>query len=110
MSDAPGEGGGNLAGVRGWEGLEPQEVEEQVCPHSWQGSGFQSTFCFCQPIACSAKATGHWAFQSPKSFHLQFSFFTSQRWYPWLYFTDGETEAPRERITCPNPEGLMERN
>lgn len=56
----PGEGGGNLAG------RERPAVGEQVCLHSWQASGFQSTFCFCH-ISQSltlAKATVCQAFQS----------------------------------------------
>ena len=87
-------------------------VEEQVCLHSCQGPGFQSTFCFCycdQLLALPRpQGTQLSRALSPSTCS---SLSSRQRWYHWLIcFTDGETEALRVRITCPNPEGLIEGN
>lgn len=76
-----GERPGKLAGVRGWEGLEPQRGSGRAgLPAFLAGPRIPKHFLFLLlwPIACSAKATGHPAFQSPKPFHLQFSFFMSE--------------------------------
>lgn len=83
-------------------------VGEQVCPHCWQASGFQSTICFChcQPITYSAKATVYQAFQTAKPFHLQFSFFSCREMgYYWLCFTHEEIEVSGGRVTCTNQKG-----
>lgn len=108
------EGRQDKASIRGTQGKEEDTwllrepgqpaVGEQVCLHSWQVSGFQSTFCFCH-ISQSltlAKATVHQAFQSSKlsicNSHLL-------NGYHWLCVTDKQIEAPRGRSHAQTQKG-----
>lgn len=88
-------------------------MEGQVHPHSWQVPGLQSTFCFCHrlPVAYSAKATAHQAFQSTEPLLFVIPALHNMRdGSHWLCFTDEEIEASRGRVTCPNSDGLRGRN